>query len=149
MSAVSSSIEMGQKYDSTTGKMMTQFSRTNKSPNKMVNIKGVGMGNKYYVKKTVLDKSGYGYMKNYIMPESRVMELLTGSVSLMNNDNKVVKHHKKNKKSNKIKKSHKKNKKIKKSKKVKKSHKKTKKVKKIHKKSKKSKKVKKSKKNKK
>jgi len=69
------------------GSLVTKFSRTNRANNQAVNIRGISKNGKALVRQTIENKNGRVYQKNYALPETHIMELLTkGSTSnLMEN----------------------------------------------------------------
>ena len=61
------------------GSLVTKFSRTNKTDKNLVNISGVSKQGRSYVRQTVANKYGRVAQKNYVLPEDRIMHLLTKS----------------------------------------------------------------------
>ncbi len=69
------------------GSLVTKFSRTNKTNKELVNISGISKQGRAYVRQTVANDHGRVAQKNYVLPEERIMHLLTRSNthSLMRN----------------------------------------------------------------
>ncbi len=59
------------------GSIVTKFSRTNKTNKATVNIRGVGKNGKAFVRQTIQNNTGRTYGKDYVLPEDRILELLT------------------------------------------------------------------------
>ncbi len=76
MYSAASELDIMQDINSN-GSLITKFSRTNRANNGTVNVRGISKHGKAFVKQTVQNNTGKTYQKDYILPENRILELLT------------------------------------------------------------------------
>jgi hypothetical protein len=102
MYSAASELSIMQDIDKN-GSIITKFSRTNQTDKELVNIRGISKHGKAYVRQTVVQRSTQhsaqrsalrSAHKNYVLPEERIIHLLTKSntQSLMRNLNEHPQH---------------------------------------------------------